>query len=150
MSKLWSQIRRALRPSPDGIVTFTIGGWIGTGIWAAVLWGRNAPLGSVLGYIITVAVCMYGAMVIAFVKQKALHRRQYEDAGWRLKTAKSEIDAAEARRAFAERLLEASEDRVRTLEAQLNVMKKRRTSRRYYPPAARPNNRSQRASDYTR
>lgn len=129
MSNLWSQIRRALRPSPDGIVTFTIGGWIGAGIWAAVLWGRNTPLGSVLGYIITVAVCMYGAMVIAFVKQRALYRHQYEDAGWRLKIAKSEVDAAEAKRAFAERLLDASENKVRALEAQLDVVKRRRSAR---------------------
>ncbi len=129
MSNLWSQVKRALQPSPDGIVACSVGGWIGASIWTAVLWKVNRPLEFILGYLIGMALCMYIATVIAFFKQKALHRRQYEDAVWRLDTAESEIDAAEARRAFAERLLEASEDRVRALEAQLNVVKQRKASR---------------------
>lgn len=124
-----SRIRKAFQPSPEEIVTCTIGGWIGTGIWAAVLWKLNKPLESVLGYIITMAVCIYVAMMVAFFKQKALHRRQYEDAVRRLETAECEADAAEARRAFAERLLDASEAKTKALEAQLGVAKKRRASR---------------------
>lgn len=129
MSNLWSQIKKAFQPSPDGIVTCTIGGWIGTVIWTAVLWKVNKPLEFTLGYFIGMAICMYIAMLIAFFKEKEQHIQQHEDVIWRLKTAESELDAARARQAFAEKLLKTSEEKADALEAQLGVIKRRRATR---------------------
>lgn len=112
------------------LVAGTIGGWVGVLLWTLVMWKYDRPTGLIIGYFAGGTICMYVILLIAFFKEKARCEEQYRDALWKAEVAQYDVEAAKARQAFAERLRDLAENEVRTLEAQLEVFRKRKAARK--------------------
>lgn len=133
MSKFGIEIRKASWISPSGLATWTIGGWIGLLLWTLVMWKHDRPTEFIVGYLAGGAICMYVVLLIAFFIETARRERSEEQcrhALWEAEDAQYDVEAAKARQAFAERQRDLAEAEVRTLEAQLDVVKKHREARR--------------------
>lgn len=130
MNNFIATIKRALQPSPTECAAGTIGGLVGLVLWTLVMWKHDRPTEMVLGYLAGGAISLYIILLIAFFKEKARCEEQYCHALWKVEAAQYDVEAAKARQAFAERLRDLAEAEVRTLEAQLDVVKKHREARR--------------------
>ena len=130
MSKFATEIRTASRPSPTDVAAATIGGLVGIVLWTLVMWKLDRPTEMVLGYLAGGTISLYIILLIAFFKEKARCEEQYCHAMWKVEAAQYDVEAAKARQAFAEKLRDIAENEVRTLEAQLDVVKKHREARR--------------------